>query len=283
MKTLALAIGIFITILYNGQVLAETTPSYGKFDPRVRIVEYNAQDVTRIVTFFGVSSHIQFSNSEVIKDIAVGDPSAWEIIPRINNLFIRPLAENPDANLTIITNKRTYHFSLFTAKRSKKDKTAWQDSNLIFSLGFNYKDEEKEKDNALEKAKELKANFTDAKTKLEKGITSVSNIDYWIAGSQEISPTSVRDNGRFIYLTFSNNRDMPAIYSVDEFGEEALINANVKGNTIIIHRMVKLLRLRKGRYVACLVNRSFDLDGGKDNSTGTVSPAVERKIKGANL
>ena len=150
-------------------------------------------------------------------------------------------------------------------------------------MGFNYKEEEQEKDHALAKAKELKSRFADAKTKLEKGFASFSNIDYWVAGSQEISPTSVRDNGRFIYLTFSNNRDMPAIYSVDEFGEEALINANVKGNTIIIHRMVKLLRLRKGRYVACLVNRSFDLNGGKDNSTGTVSPAVERKIKGANL
>lgn len=271
-----------VSILFSSLLYAETTPNYGKYDPRVRIVEYNAQDVTKVVTFFGVSSHIQFSNSEVIKDIAVGDPSAWEIIPRINNLFIRPLADNPDTNLTIITNKRTYHFSLFTAKRSKKDKTAWQASNLIFSLGFHYKDEEKENNAALAKEKELKSKFADAKTKLEKGFTSVSNIDYWIAGSQEISPTSVRDNGRFIYLTFSNNRDMPAIYSVDEFGGEALINANVKGNTIVIHRMVKMLRLRKGKYVACLVNRSFDLDGGKDNSTGTVSPSVERTIKGAN-
>ena len=276
-----LVIGLLSSLLFNYQALAETTPDYGKFDPRVRIVEYNAQDVIKVVTFFGVSSHIQFSKSEVIKDIAVGDPSAWEIIPRINNLFIRPLADNPDANLTIITNKRTYHFSLFTAKRSKKDKTAWQDSNLIFSLGFQYKDEEK--DNALEKEKELKSKFADAKSEHEKGSTAVSNIDYWIAGSQEISPTRVRDNGRFIYLTFSNNRDMPAIYSVNEFGEEALINTNVKGNTIIIHRMVKFLRLRKGRYVACLVNRSFDLNGGKDNSTGTVSPEVERKIKGANI
>lgn len=283
MKTITLGMGLFLSILYNCQALAETTPNYGKFDPRVRIVEYNAQDVIKVVTFYGVSSHIQFSDIEVIKDIAVGDPSAWEIIPRINNLFIRPLADNPDANLTIITNKRTYHFSLFTAKRLKKDKTAWQDSNLIFSLGFHYKDYEKEKNNALEKERELKSKFTNAKNKLEKSSTAISNIDYWIAGSQEISPTKVRDNGRFIFLTFSNNRDMPAVYSVNEFGEEALINANVKGNTIIVHRMVKLLRLRKGRYVACLVNRSFDLDGGKDNSTGTVSPEVDRKIKGANI
>lgn len=275
---LPIVIICLLSLLFNSLVFAETTPKFGEFDPRVRVVEYNAQDVTKVVTFFGVSSHIQFSNSEVIKDIAVGDPTAWEIIPRTNNLFIRPLADNPDANLTIITNKRTYHFSLFTAKRSKKDKTAWQDPNLTFSLVFNYK-EEQEKDHALAKAKELKSRFSGAKTKLEKEFSSFSNIDYWVAGSQEISPTSVRDNGRFIYLTFSNNRDMPAIYSVDEFGKEALINTNVKGNTIIIHRMVKLLRLRKGRYVACLVNRSFDLNGGKDNSTGTVSPAVERKIK----
>jgi type IV secretion system protein VirB9 len=30
-----------------------------------------------------------------------------------------------------------------------------------------------------------------------------------------------------------------------------------------------------------LVNKSFDLNGGRDNTTGTVAPDVERVIKGA--
>jgi type IV secretion system protein VirB9 len=105
--------------------------------------------------------------------------------------------------------------------------------------------------------------------------------DYWVAGSEEISPTAARDDGRFIYLTFSNNRDMPAVYSVDAEGKEALITTNViDGNTIVIQRLVNQLILRKGNAVASVLNKSFELNGGTDNTSGTIAPDVQRVIKG---
>ncbi len=258
---------------FSTPLFAEITPDYGQYDPRVRVVDYNKGDVTKIVTYFGVSTHIEFSESEVILDIAPGDPNQWEIIPRTSNLFIRPIGDFPDTNLTIITNKRTYQFALFVAERSKKDKTAWQNANLIFSLVFRYKEEE------LDLAKE-EINKQKVKDALKKKSVEYSNIDYWLSGSEEISPTKAKDNGRFIELTFSNNRDMPAIYSVNEDGVESLINTHVEGNKIIIQRMIPFIRLRIGDYVACIINRSFNFNEGKDNATGTVSTKVKRTIKG---
>lgn len=269
------------TLLLSVNVLAETTPDIGEFDPRVRIIPYNKYDVTKLVTFFGVSTHIEFSKNEEIKDIAIGDPTAWEIIPRINNIYIRPKAETPDTNLTIVTNERSYQFTLFTAKRSEKDKTAWQDPNLIYSLSFAYNDADELEEKRLTEARLLKEKLESAEQALKDQKIIIENVDYWAAGSAQISPTTAKDDGRFIYLTFSNNRDIPAIYEVNEFGEESLINANVDGNTVIIHRMVKQLRLRKGAYVACVINRSFNLDSGRDNNTGTISNEVKRTVKGA--
>lgn len=271
---------ITLSLLLCGTASAEVTPDYGKYDPRVRVIDYNKMEVTKLTTFFGVSTHIAFSNDEEIIDIALGDPTAWEIIPRINNLYIRPLADNPDTNLTIITDKRSYQFALFTASRSETDKTAWQDPNLIYSLAFSYADEEDERLKLLKEKEALTAKLDDAKEALKSRTLDDENIDYWVAGSKQIAPTKAKDDGRFIYLTFSNNRDIPAIYEVDEFGQESLINSSVQGNTVVIHRMVKQLRLRKGSYVACLINRSFDLDAGKDNTTGTISTEVKRTIKG---
>lgn len=265
--------------LLSTTAIAETTPSHGEFDPRVRTIEYNQADVTKLVTFYGVSTHIGFGKNEKIVDIAVGDPEAWELIPRISNLYIRPLAENPDANLTIITDKHSYQFTLFTAKRSNKDKTAWQDPNLIYSLQFTYKKEEAERDLLMDKYVKTQEKLKAAETALKTKQTDLDNLDYWVAGHSQVSPTEAKDDGRFIFLTFSNNRDIPAIYEVDEFGEETLINTNVNGNTVVVHRMVKQLRLRKGNYVACLINRSFDLDAGKDNTTGTIATEVKRIIK----
>jgi type IV secretion system protein VirB9 len=119
------------------------------------------------------------------------------------------------------------------------------------------------------------------RTQLSDAARTATNWDYWVSGSDEISPTSARDDGRFMYLTFSRNRDMPAVYTVDESGAEALVPTHVQdGNTIVIQRMARRLMLRKGQAVAMVVNKSWNANGGSDNSTGTIAPGVERSVKG---
>jgi type IV secretion system protein VirB9 len=277
--------------------MAEITPYKSPYDSRVRVMDYNRMDVVRLSTFYGVSTHVQFGDDEVIKDVAVGDDQAWSIVPRGNHLFIKPKAKKADTNVTVVTDKRVYNFVLVVARRSEKDSTAWTDPNLVYGVKFRYPEEEAAKLAAEQAAKakieETKHRFDHIKAKFasttkEGAVDYVGqkdipleqqNYDYWMAGSPEISPTAARDDGRFTYLAFSNNRDMPAIYSVDATGKEALINTNVEGNTIIIHRVVPVLRLRKGDAVVCIRNNAFDLNGGVDNSAGTIAPDVQRVIK----
>ncbi len=273
---------VLLAFLLPALALAEVTPSKGDYDPRVRIVDYNPLNVVKLATFYGVSTHVQFGEGETIRDVAVGDDQAWKVVPRGNHLFIKPQAEKADTNVTVITDRRTYQFALVVQPRRVKDSTAWADPNLIFSLAFRYPDEEAAKAAAAAKKEALQGRLGEIKGKLTDATKAGQNFDYWVAGSSEISPTAARDDGRFIYLTFTNNRDMPAVYSVDEDGSEALINTNViDGNTIVVQRLVRHLMLRKGNAVASVVNKSFNLDGGIDNTTGTVSPDVERVIKGA--
>lgn len=273
---------LLIAMLLPLMALAETTPPQGKFDPRVRVVDYNPMNVVRLSTFYGVSTHVQFADGETIRDVAIGDDQAWKVVPRGNHLFIKPQATKADTNVTVVTDLRTYQFALVVQPRPVKDSTAWLDPNLIYSLAFHYPDEEATKAEAMAKQAALKTRLAEVKTKLSDAAKAGQNTDYWVAGSEEISPTAARDDARFIYLTFTNNRDMPAIYEVDEKGNEALINTNViDGNTIVVQRLVRRLMLRKGTAVASIINKSFDLNGGIDNTTGTVAPEVERIIKGA--
>lgn len=276
-KTLLLA-GLVTTSSLSA--VAETTPPRGDADPRVRIVDYDPTDVVRVTTFYGVSTHIQFGDGEEILDSAVGDVAAWSVIPRRNHLFIKPKETKADTNVTIVTTKRTYQFALVVEPTSMRNERAWKNPNLIYSLTFRYPDEEAAKRQADEQAAKLQERKSDLQSALNGATTEGANKDYWVAGSTEISPTAASDDGRFTYLTFSNNRDMPAIYAVDESGAESLINTTVVGNKIVVQRVVRKLVLRKGTYVACIVSRSFDLDGGKDNISGTVAPTVERVIKG---
>lgn len=274
-----------LTICVPSLTLAELTPLRGVADPRVRVVDYNPSDVVRIATFFGVSTHIQFAEGETIKDVAIGDELAWQVKPRANHLFIKPQTTRADTNVTVVTSRRPYQFVLIVQPRQPKDPSAWADQNLIYSLSFRYPDDDADREQSRLKAEALKHRLGDVKSRLTDVGKGIQNFDYWVAGSQEVSPTAARDDGRFIYLTFSNNHDMPAVFAVTRDGveaNEALINTHViDGHTIVVQKLVSELMLRKGSWVASVVNRSFNLNGGADNTTGTVSPDVERIIKGA--
>ena len=268
-------------ILLSG-AMAETTPEPGAADPRVRVVTYSPKNVVRLNTFFGVSTHIKFSESEQIKDVAVGDDLAWKVIPRGNNLFIKPTAKEGDTNITVITNRRTYHFVAVVL--TEKNQKAWANRELIYSLSFRYPDEEDANSNARARAEAEKARREDVKNRLARATSrNGHNMDYWVAGHQEVSPSGAYDDGRFTYLIFNNNSAMPAVYETDESGKESLVNTHVtSGNTIVIHRLAERITLRKGDFVASVWNKSYDQTGGANNLTGTVAPDVERVIKEVN-
>lgn len=262
---------------------AEMIPPKGLHDPRVRVVDYNALNVFKLITFYGVSTNVEFDKSETIKDVAIGDEQAWKIVPRKDHLFIKPIAEDANTNVTVVTDKRSYQFILTVNNRDQKDKKAWADPNLIYALKFRYPADEAAKLAAAAAQQAQRAKTAAIQSRLEQAGDNPANdnLDYWVAGSYAISPSAARDDGRFIYLTFANNRDMPAVYSVDTKGNESLINTHVaNGNTLVIQRLVPHLMLRKGNEVASVVNKSFSLMEGRDNTTGTVSDEVKRLIKG---
>lgn len=271
---------MFILLLCPAFAQAELTPPKGKVDSRVRVAEYSPAEVYKIRTFYGVSTHVQFGDGETMTDVALGDKEAWEVEPRKSHLFIKPKAQKADTNLTVVTTKHVYQFALEVEPRGTHDDSAWKDADLVYSLSFRYPSEDMAHLAAQAAAAEIKATRHEIKGKLDATKKRDENHDYWIAGNAEISPTAARDDGRFMYLTFSRNRDIPAVYAVDNEGHESLVNTNVDGNGLVVQRMVRKLVLRNGTAVACLVNKSFDLNGGRDNTTGTVAPDVERVIKG---
>jgi type IV secretion system protein VirB9 len=276
----------------SASAIAEIVPKESPFDSRLRVIDYNKHDVVKLETFYGVTTHVQFGDDEAITDVAIGDDLAWNVVPRGNHLFIKPKEQKADTNVTVITNKRVYSFALVVAKRSIRDSKAWKNPKLVYGLSFRYPAEEAAKLEIIRlealKQAELKARKEKINARLDAAYkygngdsqpTHLDNYNYWMAGSPEISPTAARDDSRFTYLSFTNNRDMPAVYSVDSAGNESLGNTHVNGNTIVIHRVLPFVRLRKGEQVVCVRNDAFSFDGGSDNSLGTIAPDVERKVK----
>lgn len=280
----------FLSISFSN---AEIIPPLKKgVDERIRTIDYT-RDVIKLNTMVGVSNHIEFGDDEYIEFLASGDDEAWNFAPKKNHLFIRPVAnEFADTNLTVLTNKNTYHFVL--VQNTVDPETwgeAWQDRNLIYSLKFKYPEEEAKK--FLEKQKQEQAikreNARIAKLQsekialqreLEKHEERFINKSYWASGDKDIAPIEVYDNGTFTFFKFEPNQPIPSFYSVNKHGKEAIVNTTmIDRNTIKVQGVFDSFSIRHGESVMCIDNRGFSIPN--QTNTNTVSPNVIRQTKRA--
>ena len=109
----------------------------------------------------------------------------------------------------------------------------------------------------------------------------VINTQYSIAdgaGSQDIVPTLVFDDGRFTYLRFPGNREVPAVFHVLADGGETLVNARMEDDLLVLDRVSRHLMLRAGSAVIGVWNEAFEPDG-RPPGGGTTVPGVKRVLK----
>lgn len=255
------------------------TPRPSAYDDRVKSVDYNPDDVVRIVAHFGFQTHVEFDENETVKYIALGDPAAWEIAPKDNlrnHLFIKPIAERATTNLTVVTVRggrfRSYQF-LLTAHWPRLANPA-KATDMYFNVKFRYPEDVRQAQLARDSAERAKyALHADVSVRPR-------NWSYSVCGSESIVPDEGYDDGTFTYFRWTANRDIPAIFHVNDDGSEQLVNPHVnEKDWHVVDRVSRKFVLRKGNAVACVTNDAFDPNGYRPASR-TTSPNVERVIKG---
>ncbi len=260
---------LLVGILSPLPALALAQPEAGPKDYRVKYVDYNADEVFRIKAFYQRNLRIELAPGEVVKDIGIGDPLAWDHVPSDNNIFIKPKREDATTNMSVVTNRHTYEFELHASKPPEKG----QYVDLTYAIKFRYPAEQQ----ALTLA-QSKREAAEDMLNMSPEKNPEANWNYWVQGSESISPDKAFDDKTFTYLTFTHNKTMPAIYAVDEAGSEVLVNTHVEGDVIVVHTVATKLVLRKGELAACVFNKSYD-SKGVSNTSGTISPSVKRMIR----
>jgi type IV secretion system protein VirB9 len=265
---------------------ARALPDAGVFDSRLRVVDYNRDDVVQIIGAYGVVTHLEFAADEKITNTALGDTLAWQVAPVTNHLFIKPIEPNAHTNMTVLTNKRVYQFDLAVGDEIEP---------AYYGVVFRFPQQELEQRlaaaqaaaDALSSAEEAQraaaaraAEAQQLKQAIQDSDRAVRrNVNYWFKGSTEVLPDTAFDDGQFTYLRYAGNRELPVIYLEDGRGNESLVNTTVRGDTIVVQRLAKRFILRKGEDVALVVNAYYDRNG-VSNDTGTVSSAVQRNVIG---
>lgn len=260
--------------------MATEVPKPGELDARIKHVVYNSRDVVKIVGHYGYSTHILFSPSETVENVALGDSMAWEVAPIGHHLFVKPRTKKATTNMTVLTNKHVYNFILTADKATKPSS-----DELYFQVAFKYPAAKAKRKHVAAKLEERLHRAKATKQLLANAGHQADNWNYVGCGTEAIMPNFVWDDGVYTYMQFNPGRRMPAVFVVDGIdghGGESLVNTHVDHNTIVIHRTAPKFVLRLGEAVACVTNRAYDPDADS-YKTKTYSPNVIRVLKtGAN-
>lgn len=205
---------------------AARLPEPGAADPHIQSVLYEPDDVVELRGALGWQIMLEFGSDERIENVSIGDALAWQVTPnkKARNLFLKPLIKNAATNMTVVTDRRRYAFSLETTPRSRS--TPWV-------VRFDYPVEVVE---AIEEP--------------PLPPPPILNFRYEMAGDPNLYPSRVWDDGVLTYFEFPSERAIPAIFTGGPKRDESLVNSSARGRVMIVHELGSRFTLRTGKQFA---------------------------------
>lgn len=258
-------------------------------DPRLRDIVYDPGVVVTVPVQRGVVTLVEFSD-EAIAEVAAGlggdctkPEAAWCIAaqPGGRHLFVKPKSGASAANtLAVVTDRRSH--ALRFVVQADHDRTPPVYRLRIKPPARPPAAVPAGPDPAL--AMLALPDPPSPQQRVAERLSAkpaVMNTQYSIAegdASQDILPTLVFDDGRFTYLRFPGNREVPAVFHVLGDGSETLVNARMEDDLLVVDRVSRQLMLRAGHAVVGVWNEAFDLDGQPPRD-GTTVPGVQRVLR----
>lgn len=282
-------------------------------DVRIRLIDYKPNEVTHIRVQRGVVTRIVLDKDEQIRVAVVGlssecssptDEWCVSAAEGSNQIFVRPRDNARMNNMELHTSKRDYSF-VFQVTGGGVSHGKRTDSQVpFFRVVFQYPEDRPKPvvlsqteraavaSNLLQRADATAAaripqsvpkNFgmTPTQQLAAQGV-EIRNANYTkqvLPKGEDADPTMVFDDGRFTYFEFPGAREIPAVFAHGSDGEPTRVNWHMMGSLVVVQRTARKFTLRAGDAVVGVFNEAFDATG-IDTPTATVSPDVQRDIKG---
>ena len=277
------------------------TPNVGSAgqasDPRLREVVYDPKAIVTIPVKRGVVTLVMLDADEAIAEVASGlggdctkAEAAWCIAAQSGgrSLFVKPKSTASAANtVAVVTDRRSHAFRFVVladgdpkppvyrlvvkapvvriaapARMAQRDGLALPPVATLPPVPFPPTPQQLVSERLQAKAQVLNSSY------------SIAEGD----ASEDIVPALIFDDGRFTYLRFPGNREVPAVFHVLGDGSETLVNARMEDDLLVVDRVSRRLMLRAGSAVVAVWNDAFDLDGVPPER-GTTVPGVRRTLK----
>lgn len=287
---------------------ATTIPDESVHDPRIRYVEYKADEIFLINVRRGNLTRIILGKDEKIVESGGGFTHdceknvEWCVRAKkgSNQIWVKPYPGATHNNLEVATNKRDYSLEFHVLRDAGKGRWTRASSALSeepFSrVIFHYKQPPIDLPNAyfsesrngsIDDVTQYGKHERDSKVTLPATLSGDSsaademgeskpipqNWNYSMnktKGADHIVPEKVFDDGLFTYLEYPNNRPIPAFFVVDSTGQESRVVPHMRGDLAVIERLAPQIVLRRGKAVVGIWNDSYDFDGVSTESGVTV-------------
>jgi len=202
---------------------AQVRPVPGKGDPRLQTIDYSPDQIVQLGVASGYQLMVRFAPGERIETIAVGDSSGWQVTTnkRSDYLFIKTLGDGRATNMTVVTDARIYMFELIPS-------TPYGEGQA-FSLRFTYPDDE---------------------MAAIAPIASVARYRYRVSGTRALRPSLVIQDGPNIVIEWPESVALPAIFRIEEDGNETLVSSEIKDGRFKVAGLPKTLLFRLDKQVA---------------------------------
>jgi len=272
-------IALTVTAGLTTTALALDIPRGASQDSRVRFIDYQPYNITKIVGTLRSSVQIEFAADEEIAHVALGNSVAWEVAPAGNILFLKPRENQPVTNISVVTTRRDGSTRSYQMELTVRDGSVEAGQNTYFYVKYRYPADEAErrKLETAARAQAAQAGEADKVLALHEAY-GPRNWRYSAQGTSALEPQAVYDNGKVTTFSFAGNQEMPAIYMENSDGSETLVPKSVENNLVLVHAISRKFILRRGGDVLCVFNEAYDRIG-IDPDTNTTSPSVERVVK----
>ena len=280
------ALGVCLAFLTMAAT-AQTT------DPRLRELQYDPRAVVTVAVKRGVVTHVVLDADETITEVGAGlggdcskAEAVWCIAAQAGgrHIFVKPKsgAGSPN-NLAVVTDRRTHAFRFVVLPDDDARPP-------VYRLVVRATTQRPAAAPAPARATLLELPLTatvpppsaeEQVAERLKAAVQVLNSNYSVAegaASQDIVPALIFDDGRFTYIRFPGNREVPAVFHVLPDGSETLVNTRMEDDLLVVDRVSRRLMLRAGQAVVGVWNEAFDLDGVPP-ADGTTVPGVGRVLR----
>jgi type IV secretion system protein VirB9 len=220
-----IARALFVPVMFLS-LTAAAMPTPGLRDSHIQTIMHDENEVVQIVGALGWQIMLEFGPSERIETVSIGDALAWQVTPnkRARNIFLKPLLSNAATNMTVVTDRNRYVFSLEVGAR--KATTPWV-------VRFEY-------------PREIVVAIEDPPLPPPP----ILNYAYQSSGAAGLLPLRVWDDGRLTYFEFPETVPVPAIFAGGPGKDESLVNTATRGHLIIVQQTAPRFTLRSGKQVA---------------------------------